>query len=73
MEPEWIENVRNWFTYHAPKGDQPAHYEALREAAKTFAIAIYQHTPKCPDQTVAIRKVREAVMIANQSIACEGK
>ena len=29
------------------------------------------NTKPSPDQTVAVRKVREAVMVANQSIACE--
>ena len=65
-------DLDNWFTYHAPKPGQPEQYLAIREAGKHFAQVILDNTPSCADQTVAIRKVREAVMVANQSIACEG-
>ena len=61
------------FTYHAPSGPQTAKYELLRQAARVFALAILENTPKSPDQTVAIRKVREAVMTANAAVALEGK
>lgn len=61
-----------WFTYHKPKDDQPERYEKLREGAKAFAELIVELTPEGPDQSVAIRKIREAVMTANASIACEG-
>jgi len=37
-----------------------------------FAQAILMDTPSGPDQTTAIRKVREAVMTANAAIACGG-
>ena len=61
-----------WFTYHAPTPDQIPKYNAMREAAKVFAQCIVDNTPAGPDQTVAVRKVREAVMVANSSIACGG-
>ncbi len=64
--------IAHLFTYHAPTPEQVEHYEALRDAAKTFALIIAEHTPPGPDQTVAIRKVREAVMTANAAIACGG-
>jgi hypothetical protein len=68
------DNILHWFTYHPPANEsQKQHYEAIREAGKEFAMALLQHTPSCPDQTVAIRRVREAVMIANAAIACEGR
>jgi hypothetical protein len=66
-------DLDNWFTYHAPTEGQPAKYQAIREAGKVFAEVVLTNTPSCPDQTVAIRKIREAVMVANQSIACGGK
>jgi len=65
--------LENWFTYHAPTDGQPAKYLAIREAAKVFAATVVANTPSGPDQTVAVRKIREAVMVANQSIACGGK
>lgn len=65
-------DLDNWFTYHSPTPDQIPKYLAVREAGKAFAEAIVANTPSCADQTVAVRKIREAVMVANQSIACEG-
>jgi hypothetical protein len=61
-----------WFTYHAPTPDQFPKYNTMREAAKVFAQCIVDNTSAGPDQTVAIRKIREAVMTANASIACGG-
>lgn len=62
-------NLESIFTYHPPIGDQPRRYEKIREAAKEFAQTVLDCTPSCPDQTAAIRKIREAVMTANASIA----
>ena len=53
--------------------DQLVQYEAIREAAIVFAEVIVAETPASADQTVAIRKVREAVMTANASIDLDGK
>lgn len=64
------ETIKNWFTYHAPKGDQVIKYEELRDAALAFALVVFRLTPKSVDQLVAIRKIREAVMTANAAIAC---
>lgn len=61
------------FTYHAPRPDQLPKYDALRKAARDFAGVLIENTPSSPDQTVAIRKLRELVMSANQSIALDGK
>jgi len=66
------EKLDNIFSYHAPEGMQPSQYAAIREGAKAFARIIVGNTPQCADQTVAIRKVREAVMVANASIALKG-
>jgi len=63
--------MENWFTYHSPKGDQTERYGELRSRARLFAQCIVDNTPDGPDQEAAVRKVREAVMTANQAIACE--
>lgn len=63
----------NWFTYHAPNHEQLRAFAEVRDAARIFASAIVKWTPACPDQTAAIRKVREATMTANAAIACGGK
>lgn len=67
------ENLNHWFKYHPPVGDQAERYESLREAGHAFAMAILMHCPSSADRTDAIRKVREAVMTANASIACGGR
>lgn len=65
------ENIDNWFSYHSPKEGQPEKYQAIRNQAKIMAETIIKNTPQSADQTVAIRKLRECVMVANASIACE--
>jgi hypothetical protein len=67
------EQLDNWFTYHAPSSDDLVAYERLRNSAKEFAKAINDLCPESADKTTAIRKVREATMTANASIACKGK
>jgi len=61
------------FTYHAPTPDQIPKYEALRDAARTFAEEIVNFTPPGADQSAAIRHVREAVFFANASVALDGR
>ena len=67
------EQLANWFSYHAPESDQLEKYARLRDAAHIFAEVINESCPESADKTAAIRKVREAVMTANASIACGGK
>ena len=67
------QKLENWFVYHAPTPEQIPLYGRLRTAARDFAQVIIECTPECADQTMALRKVRESVMMANVSIACGGK
>jgi alkanesulfonate monooxygenase SsuD/methylene tetrahydromethanopterin reductase-like flavin-dependent oxidoreductase (luciferase family) len=67
------EQLQNWFTYHAPNGQDVEAYARIRDAGAEFARAIIRDTPASADQTDAIRKVREAVMTANCARACGGK
>lgn len=67
------EQLENWFTHHWPSPEQQQAYLELRVAGQLLAEKILLHTPASADQTAAIRKVREAVMTANASIACAGK
>ena len=67
------EDLDTWFTYHPPRNDNEiAAYVTIRDAGRAFADVVLAGTPGCPDQTVAIRKIREAVMVANAAIACHG-
>ncbi len=67
------EQLANWFSYHPPSEAQQVAYIGIRAAAHNLAKVIVDNSPASADQTAAIRLVREAVMVANASIACEGK
>lgn len=67
------EQLENWFTYHSPSAEQFPKYLAIREAGMAFARIVAENSPASADQTAAIRKIREAVMTANQAIACGGQ
>ncbi|HXG84771.1 MAG TPA: hypothetical protein VNI84_12175 [Pyrinomonadaceae bacterium] len=64
-----VEDLDNLFTYHAPKGDQAERYGKISLAAKEFARVVLENTPACADQTVAIRQIALARMMANATIA----
>lgn len=64
--------IENLFTYHAPSEEQKQLYLDIRSKAMELARVIDRCCPASPDRTVAIRKVREAVMVANASIATGG-
>lgn len=57
------------FTYHPPTEEQRVKYASINEAAKALGCAILTHCPACPDRDDAIRKLRDARMTANASIA----
>lgn len=63
----------DWFTYHKPNDDQAERYVAIRDAARVFAGVVVDNTPAGQDQASAVQKIRVAVMVANQGIACEVK
>jgi hypothetical protein len=64
------DDLQNWFTYHPPGDDDIPKYKDIRDAGLSFARVIDKYCPNGADKSVAIRKVREAVMNANASIAC---
>lgn len=64
--------LENWFTYHAPTGEQQSKYLLIRATALDFAKILLANTPPGADQSAAIRQLRECVMTANQAIACAG-
>jgi hypothetical protein len=68
-----VDDLDNLFTYHPPKGDQAERYGKISLAAKEFARVVLENTPACADQTVTIRKIVEARMSANATIAINEK
>ena len=68
-----LDEINDIFSYHPPDDQQIEKYKTIHETAKELAITIYKNTPVCPDQTTAIRKLRECVMTANAAIALKGR
>jgi hypothetical protein len=66
-------DLEDIFSYHKPEPGDQQRYEEIRAAALEFAEVVLRHTPPSPDQSVAIRKIREAVMTANAAVALKGK
>jgi len=66
-------DIDNVFVYHAPFGDQPQRYVAIREKAKELALVIQSSTPASAEQTLALRDLQRAVMMANAAIAINEK
>lgn len=62
-------DINKTFQYHAPKGDQPERYIALRNKAREFAEAVQELCPESREQSVALTNIQQAVMWANASIA----
>ena len=61
------------FAYHQPTADQVVSYAELRQKGKELAQLIEKLCPASADRTVAIRKIREALMVANAAIALDGR
>lgn len=57
------------FTYHAPKGDQPERYAAIRSAARGLAEIINDLCPESREKSLAMTKLEEVSMWANAAIA----
>lgn len=68
-----VDQIEHQFTYHAPTERQVGDMKEIRDTAKELAHLIAARCPASADRTVAIRKIREAVMIANASIVLGGK
>lgn len=62
-------DLRNRFTYHAPKGDQADRYTAIRQAGLALAALLDHAAPDSREKSLALTKLEEAVMWANAAIA----
>ena len=58
------EKLTYWFERRAVQPEYEALVESIRHHAKAFAQSILDHTPPSSDQSDAIRKVREAMLMA---------
>ena len=63
-----------WFSYHAPVTPEVSNgHASVREACRKLAQVFSDVLPECPDKTVALRAVREAMYHANACLAVQGK
>lgn len=72
MEKITNEQLEHWFTYHNDP-DKAAQYKAINDAALEFSKVVRDNTPACADATCAIRHIRDARMMANAAVACNGR
>lgn len=56
------------YEYLKPTDDQLTAMSALREAARTYQLALEDHLPDGPDKTFVIRNHRTTAMWANVAI-----
>ncbi len=61
--------IKEAFTYHAPNDDQLPRYQEIRNTGRQFAEYLIKACPPSRELSIAITKLREAVMWANASIA----
>lgn len=64
-------DIQEMFVYHPPQDNQVSRYQELREAGKLLAFQIVSATPEGREQSLAITKLREAIMWTNAAIALE--
>jgi hypothetical protein len=67
-----LSNVHDIVSYHAPDQSGLDSIQLIRNASEAMITTILNEAPPCADQTVAVRKVREAMMWANAAIALKG-
>ena len=61
--------LQNRFIYHPPIDGQQEKYEELRAKGLELAQLIANHCPESREQSLAVRKVEEAIFWAIASIA----
>ena len=62
-------NIEHRFTYHPPNDEKVLKHEVIRGKGLTLAIIISELCPPSFERDEALKKVDEAVMWANASIA----
>jgi hypothetical protein len=64
--------IEELFSTHIPNEEEQEAMRRIRYAAKAFALVLHENTPRCSARERAVRKVDEAVMVANAAIARKG-
>lgn len=63
------QDLKQRFTYHAPKPGQPQKYTDIRNGAHELAVMMDELCPNSREKSLAITKLEESVMWANAAIA----
>jgi hypothetical protein len=64
-------NIDQMFDHHPPRTENAVNlHAALRREVKTTAAFFIAELPDSPEKTLAVRKLQEALMWANASVAC---
>ena len=63
--------LHRWFSPHTLSEDQRRRCQDVRAFGKALGEAILEATRPSPDQTVALRRLRETVRTAIDAITCE--
>lgn len=64
-----VADIRNRFTYHPPKDDQPDRYDAIRQSMLALALALNDLCPDSREKSLAITSLEQASMWANAAIS----
>ncbi len=67
FDPEYV------FSHHSATPEKLAHYEAIHQAAKTFAQVILERVPNCADRDGVLHLLREASMLACSAVSLDGR
>lgn len=60
--------LERWLAYAPPTPEQTENLKKMRAAATDFVTAVCENVPPSADRTVALRKIKEALMTANAAL-----
>ena len=69
VTPDEFKELKNRFTYHAPKGDQQERYVQLRQHGFDLALHISTMVPPGRERALALTNLEQAIFWANAGIA----
>lgn len=65
-----LEEIENAFKHHPPSSQEVIEkHEAVRKACGDLAATLFKICPQCPETTLALRSVQQAMFNANTAIA----
>jgi hypothetical protein len=63
------DRIVNDFSYHAPKGDQVARYQEIRDRARSLALFLGEVVPPGREQALALTNLEQTVFWSNAGIS----